>query len=475
MWHVGLLRAWQTRQISAHEHILHAYVLRMTWVCPLCGDGPVCTTANWGSRPNSAVCVCAGQFLNEMQEVGELSPAVSPVKSPTGSASAFAPPVKQEDATADAGPVAEPFPAAAGDTSDSAQHDERPPLDAFVEAPTDGLRGGSADERVANGGPVHAASGELEGTEHLHSGATGTALTSGENGEATAEAAALADRVALVAACLKAEASAHTGPASQLSLSLVTSARSSEGAKVEPGSQDSIDIGGQSVSNGMDHSGDMVTDGGLGEARSAPGQDGTVQTGAAPAAVTAAGQSVPGQPTTPAQEQQFTCKVCDITTSTETHMQVRPRLRPAVGLFIALWICLHHLSCSSVLYAIHTNPWDVSLTRKCQLCDHQPSLAPMGLTLPDRGPLLIISLRGHAGAPGGQAAPAEGGVRRGAAGVRAVQHHDHQRGAHGAASARQGPPAQAEDCRDPGPPGALSSPYCVSSLSLGGGNALRPS
>ena len=258
-----------------------------------------------------------------MQEVGELSPAVSPVKSPTGSASAFASLVKQEDATEGAGPVAQQFPATAGESSDGAQHAEPQPLDAPMEAPTTALRGGSADEPVANGGPVHAASGELEGTEHLHSGATGNALSNGEDAEATAEAAALADRVALVAACLKAEASGLSGPASQLSAPVAgaTSARSSGGVITEPGSDGSIDIGGQSASNGIDHSGDMVTDGALVEARSAPGQDGALQTGAASAATAAAGQPGPGQP---AQEQQFTCKVCDITTSTETHMQVRP-------------------------------------------------------------------------------------------------------------------------------------------------------
>ena len=79
------------------------------------------------------------------------------------------------------------------------------------------------------------------------------------------------------------------------------------------------------------------------------------------------------------------------------------------------------------------------------------------------------------GASGRQAAPAEGGVRRGAAGVRAVQHHHHQRGAHGAAPARQGAPAQAEDRRDPGSPGA-SPPAAKLFRSLpadGGQNALH--
>ncbi len=292
-----------------------------------------------------ALCACAGQFLNEMQEVGELSPAVSPVKSPSGSASAFATLVKQEDAAVDVGIASHASPAAAGKTSDGTQHVEPLPLDAPVEAPTDGSRGGSADEPVANSGPVHAASGELEGTEHLHSGARGNAVTGGEDAESTAEAAALADRVALVAACLKAEAS---GPASQLSLNLAatSSARGSEGVKVEPGLHGVIDIGAQQASNGIDHGGDMVTDAALGEAGSAPGQGGTIQTGAASTAA-AAGQSVPGQPT---QEQQFTCKVCDITTSTETHMQVRPRLTDRLLVVLsALWICMLRLRCSSDL------------------------------------------------------------------------------------------------------------------------------
>ena len=268
-----------------------------------------------GSSADLTLSALAGQFLNEMQEVGELSPAVSPVKSPAGNASAFASLVKQEEVTAEAGVTADSSPADdAADGPETARHAE--PLEPSGELKAaHALRGGSADEHstVANGGPVHAASGELEGTEHLHSGAVGDVPTGGEDADAIAEAAAMADRVALVAACLKAEASAHaTGPA-QLSskLAAATSARSSEGVTVEPGTNSDIDIGGQQAVNGIDQSGDMAVD-----------VDGTSQTGAA-LTTAGAGQPVPGQSTAPAQEQQFTCKVCDITTSTETHMQVR--------------------------------------------------------------------------------------------------------------------------------------------------------
>ena len=292
-------------------------------------------STRWLTRENCSdriVCgVAAGQFLNEMQEVGELSPAVSPVKSLTGNASAFAPVARQEEATASGGITADSSPAADAAGPETAQH--AAPLEPSGEANAHGLHGGSADDAAATGGPLHAASGELEGTEHLHSGAREDAPTVGSGGDdsVSAEAAAMADRVALVAACLKAEASAHTGPLQLCSnLAAASSARSSGVVEVDPGAHSVVDVGGQQASNGIDHSGDMVTDAAVSEARSASGQDKSLPTGAAPAAATV-GQTGPGLSTMPAQEQQFTCKVCDITTSTETHMQVRPPPRPVAG------------------------------------------------------------------------------------------------------------------------------------------------
>lgn len=284
-----------------------------------------------------------------MQEVGELSPAVSPVKSPTGGETAFASLAQdEEDAAARAGDAADSVPSAAADGSGGTEHVDLAPQ-APVEASSHGLQGGSADGAVANGGPAHAASGELEGFEHLHSPAQAAApSTAGGDSDAAAavDIGHVANTGVSAAASLEADAAMQEAdPAQQPSARAAGPARTPglikfEGEPLVSGAIYSTDTRGHLASNGIN--GHMARETAPSEVNSAGMQNGTSQArpsteptqrgSAASATEPLLSPRLERLAAAAAQEQQFTCKVCDITTSSEAHMQVRSRAVALLGL-----------------------------------------------------------------------------------------------------------------------------------------------
>jgi hypothetical protein len=287
----------------------------------------------------------AGQFLNEMQEVGELSPAASPVKSPSARAAGFAALMEEADVAARA-PVGPHADAEAGQ-----QPTEQGPsqeAEESAEASTHGLRGGSAAE--ANGGPSHAASGELEGTEHLHSNggpSSSSAVGCGSDSHGTAPMSAEAAKAAAPQHLGREEAAVQSGVAAQQEPAAPTEP-SKPADVVDAGGQptassaisQSVEILGQPAGSSADRSVDI-----LGEAVEVSAERGDVLSQAkrdAPPAGPASGAQQKGGPSAAAaaeapstaaqsaatagvEEQQFTCDVCTITTSSEAHMQARAR------------------------------------------------------------------------------------------------------------------------------------------------------
>ena len=288
-----------------------------------------------------------------MQEVGELSPAASPVKSPSARAAGFAALMEEADvaARAPAGRHA--------DAEGGQQFARQGPLqeaEESGEASTHGLRGGSAAE--ANGGPSHAASGELEGTEHLHSNGHPALLsTAGCGGnshspapvsvaavkatapqhlggqEAAVQSGVAAQQVAMVPAQPSMPAGTVDVPAEQAASSGVDIL----GQPANSGISQHVDILGQANGSSADRSVDILGEpaevsADRGEVRSQAKQEaplagstsGAQQKGRS--GVAAEGQATAAQSSAApaaAEEQQFTCDVCAITTSSEAHMQAR--------------------------------------------------------------------------------------------------------------------------------------------------------